>query len=173
MPRKKRWPTAPQITVRVTLERIEDSKLRDSSHCMISESVRDSVPWAMNVSTDLQTIRLSEYDKRLRYTYLTPRNAQLALVEFDQGRNPEPFEFTLRAGHVTRMTQPRRSSIAPRGMSEEQQAALSKAAALNPKRNRVRLVPNGGGIPHRVGGATPPTTSFARRRSFGLRALEP
>lgn len=93
---------APRITVAVTREIIDLSERRNSSHCMIAEAVKRSVPEARHVSVDLATIRFTDPNKRLRYIYLTPRKAQYALLDFDQGHHAEPFEVQLRAAQVVR-----------------------------------------------------------------------
>lgn len=181
-------PRSPRVTIDVTTDLIEGSKERDSSHCMIAEAVKAAVPGASFVSVDLQTIRFSDPKKRLRYTYLTPRSAQIALIEFDQGMAPEPFSFQLRHGQVTFSGQ--RPSLKAQREQEKQQASgqdeenTPKAAAHHNQEKardvKARLVrrdvpvdsESSRPVPEKIGGKTPPTTPFARRRSFGLRALE-
>lgn len=199
--------TSPQLKVELTREGIDAAKERDSSHCMIAEAVKTAFPGAAYVSVDLQTIRFSDPEKHLRYTYLTPRTAQIALVNFDQGRTPEPFAFRLGRGQVTRSGQQVTASRRLNGqgaghrLTEEEAAkatemltagasdsAIAKAlgcsrSTANRHRNAMTLAKqtlvggghsDGGGpqIPDRIGGKTPPVTPFARRRQFGLRALE-
>jgi hypothetical protein len=97
MPTIKRYPRAPTLVVAVSKSQIDDSTRKDSSHCMIAEALKLSVKSAGKpitegtVSVDLQTIRYTDPERGLRYTYLTPRIAQVALVNFDQGRPVEPF----------------------------------------------------------------------------------
>lgn len=175
MPR--RFPKSPMGTVVVHRQLIEESKVRDSSHCMISEAIKLQFPYAKSVATDLQTIRFSNPEKRLRYTYLTPRIAQLALVQFDQGETPEPFQFRLGGGHVTDMAKRKSPDFAPaaRARTPAQVAAMDKARqAFGLGKTTLRTGQSAkGGVPERVGGRTPPTTPFARRRAFGLRGLKP
>jgi len=84
MPTKKpRRPHAPYVTVDVTAEMIHQGKVKDSAYCMISEAVKAAYPDARMVSTDIQTIRFSDPKKGLRFIYLTPRVAQVALFNFD------------------------------------------------------------------------------------------
>jgi hypothetical protein len=183
---------SPSLKIQLTTQLIEDSKQRDSSHCMIAEAVKAAFPDAAYVSVDLQTIRFSDPGKHRRYTYLTPRVAQIALVDFDQGITPEPFSFTLRRGQVT-MAGAREGRVR-RELSEaerqQRKDAASKTAIGAAKSAKAKLksqeligtsqrLRGGGGggadsgeIPEKIGGKTPPTTSFARRRTFGLRALD-
>jgi hypothetical protein len=102
-PKLPRVPHGPRVDVNVTKPIMDLSKGRNSSHCMIAEALRDARPDAASISVDLQTIRFSLPNRRLRYTYLTPRIAQLALIKFDQGQMPEPFSFSLKGAHVTSM----------------------------------------------------------------------
>jgi hypothetical protein len=164
----KRYPRGPRVKIIVDTDLIEISKERDSSHCMIAEAIRDVLPHVKSISVDLQTIRFSDPAKGLRYTYLTPRIAQLALINFDQGITPESFEFTLAGSQVTAMSFRVSSGIAPRP-SEARNAALKKGRAV--LRQTIASPERGTNIQRRVGGKAPPTTGFAKRRTFGLRAL--
>lgn len=164
----KRNPMAPRITVELTQEAIDDGISRDSGHCMFAEAIKASFPQAQKVSVDLQTMRFSDLAKGYRYTYLTPRIAQLALLNYDHGTKPEPFSFQLRNGHVTRAgsREKRRLQLSSgRAKAKIAKAQLSKATLVVTKQDAL------GGVPRAVGGKTPPTTPFARRRAFGLRAI--
>ena len=170
---QKRRPRSPKISVNVTEEIIKESTLRDSSHCMIAEAVRAAYPDAQRVSVDLQTIRLSDPKKGLRYTYLTPRTGQVALIRFDQGELPEPFTMQLRGGQVTTAnpkknlgTDAQKKRFAEtQAQREQRRAALDKARLVSTNGERD------GTVIERVGGKTPPLSTFARRREFGLRGL--
>lgn len=84
-----------RVVIDVTPAMIERAEKKDSSHCMIADAVRAAIPEAKSVSVDLVTIRFTDPTKSQRYIYLTPLNAQQALVDFDQGRHTEPFKFVL------------------------------------------------------------------------------
>lgn len=170
-----RFPRAPRLVIDVSQEIITDSTERDSSHCMIAEAVKCAVPDATHVSVDLQTVRFSDPKKGLRYTYLTPRLGQVALIDFDQGEKPEPFRMRLSQGQVTPMGKKGRP-VRPSSDAQlsQRQAASDKgrekmSEAL--RKSGLRQEEDAGSVPTKVGGRTPPTTPFARRRSFGLRAL--
>lgn len=171
---QKHHPRARELNVRVDTETIEDAIPRDSSHCMIAEAVRTAFPAAKNISVDLQTIRFSDPERGLRYTYLTPRVAQLALINFDMGIKPDPFFFRLRSGMVTA------SSKRPPLQKQSEEHVKNAKAARKATADKVREMSativdrrhGDGTTPDVVGGRTPPITTFARRRAFGLRALE-
>jgi hypothetical protein len=146
----------------VTQHHIDEAIPRDSGHCMIAESVRDAFPGAARVSVDIQTIRFTDRAKGLRYIYLTPRSAQQALVNWDDGIKPEPWTMRLRGGMVVRAGS---NSTRPQSPSQ-------RASALEGLSKARLVVRNGSGnVPDRVGGPTPPTSGYGRIRAFGLRGL--
>jgi hypothetical protein len=168
---RKRLPTAPRVTVVVTEEVIEAAKVRDSSHCMIAEAIKDAAPGAKSISVDLQTIRWSDPEKGLRYTYLTPRIAQVPLIMFDQGKTPAEFTFELRGAQVTFMSTRKNSGVAPRGRTDKQLASDRRLAELGRNTKMLRSS-SATDVPRVVGGEPPPLGPLARRRAFGLRALK-
>jgi hypothetical protein len=167
---------SPRLTVEVTAEIIAASVQRDSAHCMIAEAIRAAYPGAVRVSADLQTIRFTDPARQRRYVYLTPRVGQVALIDFDQGDLPAPFKFRLRGAQVTLsgMTARRDHRAAAPRKPETERQRKQRAAALG----RARLAVGtpsaraSGEVPARVGGKRPPLSTFARRRAFGLRALD-
>ena len=158
---------APRVKLHITAEMIESAKTRDVNHCMIAEAVKAAYPDAKTVAVDIQTIRFSDLKKGYRYTYLTPRLAQVALVQWDRKIMPEPFEFQLRNGQVTRA-----GNRPPAGKNPKGTGGIDKANKIRKARllNRVK---GSGSVMDRVGGKTPPLDiPFSRRRAFGLRALD-
>lgn len=167
---------SPRLELTIDEDLIKHSMERDSSHCMIAEAVKAAYPDAQRVSVDIQTIRFSDPRKGLRYTYLTPRIGQIALVKFDQGIKPEPFTVQLRNGQVTAATNLRtreQSSLSP-AQKAQRIAASKQWQEKNREMKRARLAaPEAeGSVPDKIGGRTPPLAPLARRRAFGLRALE-
>jgi hypothetical protein len=184
-----KYPKGPRVKVEVTQAIIDAAIVhgqRDSRHCMISEAVQRAFPGAAMVSTDLATVRFSEPAKHLRYTYMTPRVAQVQLVKFDQGVKPEPFEFTLKHAHVTRSgsspaTKVRQARARAKAKGQPAPEAVVAVDLAAPDMLRRAALRGGGvatGAPVPVGGRTPPVqmtkdgVPFSRRRAFGLRALE-
>ncbi len=179
-------PRAPHLKLIVSDEVITQSLSRDSSHCMIAEAVKAAFPDATHVSVDLQTIRLSHPAKGVRYTYLTPRAAQIGIIKFDQGMKPEAFDITLRNGQVTRMGNSSKQHYLAAlekdpALTEKRKKQTAKAKSLNPLRKAtlVERQKNNGNVSERVGGQTPPMQklkntdiAFSKRRAFGLRGLD-
>ena len=86
--------------IEVTQDHIDESTQRDSSHCMIAEAIKDTIPGVKRVSVDLATIRYTYKGKR--YVHLTPRPGQVALLQFDNGEPLAPFKLKLgRPSQVT------------------------------------------------------------------------
>jgi hypothetical protein len=178
-----KYARSPIVNISVTPDLIGLSAKRDSSHCMIAEAIKLAVPGARFVSVDLQTIRFTDPEKPYRYTYLTPRRAQLALVDFDQGREPEPFDVRLRGGTVTKSHSRRspeqkereaKARKASKPATENGPVVAKKRTILSPRHANSET-----SIPEINGGTTPPmgalasvTTARGRRRQFGLRSLE-
>src|SRR5262245_26872870 len=155
---------APGVVIEVTQEFIDESVRRDSAHCMIAEALKKAVPGARYVSVDIQTIRFSDPDqgkRPYRYTYLTPRSGQLALIQFDAGVVPEPFRIRLRGGAVSAAGK------------YQKRNPLVKQRLIQRSKSKTTTSP----IPEIVGGKTPPRAALSsnivkgRRREFGLRAF--
>jgi len=195
--RAVRTARAPQVTVAVTTDLIEDAARRDSGHCMIAEAVKLAVPGARRVSVDLQTIRFTDPTRDLRFTYLTPRVGQVALVDFDQGDRPEPFGFRLRGGAVSKAgsnpaVKAKRASearsrtrahtdIAEAASGKEPKTGVGTTARLVQRRSGKE--PGSESALERIGGPTPPLAALAspapitgrrkgQRREFGLRSFQ-
>lgn len=98
-----RMTKSPKVKIDVSEEIIGNACQRTSHHCMIAESIKNHNPDFRNVSVDLMTIRFSDPENGMRYTYNTPPNARHALALFDSGVKPAPFVLHLKDGHATSM----------------------------------------------------------------------
>jgi len=150
----KRKPRAKVIRVNVTQEAIDRAVPKESTVCMIAEAIKDAFEDASNVSVDLQTCRVTDKKRGLRYVYVTPRAAGLALLQFDAGIKPAPFSLTLKGGHVLRAGKKKTPG----------EDGLGKVSLRVGKGTRVE----------RVGGREPPVIGnglgrLKRRRVFGMR----
>lgn len=141
---KAKTPRGPVIDVKVEPRHIDEAVPRDSGYCMIADAVRaafpDVAPGKNAISVDLQTIRVTDAKRNLRYIYLTPRKAQEALVDFDQGIKPEPFSIRLRGAHVTRKAE----------ISDAKRAAAKKGGLARAAKAATRLA-DGDNVPTRCG----------------------
>ena len=113
-PKMMMAPRSPRFWVTVDQKTIDDSIARNSSHCMIADAVKRTAPWASSILVDLQSVRMTDKARGLRYIYLTPRHAQLALIDFDRGVKPRAFKMSLGGGQVVRARHyPRRDEPVP------------------------------------------------------------
>ena len=140
---------APRLTIKVTSEIIKRSEKRNSNHCVFAEGIKVAYPHLNYIAVDLQTMRATNPAKHERYTWLTPRVAQIAIIDFDRGKEQQPFTFVLDNGHTTRS-----GTTRPKKVSLRQPRHANAQSALQP-----------------VGGSPPPH-SVGQRRQFGLRRLK-
>lgn len=171
---------APQLKITVTAEHIEQAIPKDSSHCMIAEAIKASHPEFRQIAVDLATIRFSDPTAGKRYIYLTPRTAQVALLDFDRARKPDPFEFTVRAAQVVPMR------VGTNRNYEAKKLGSTNASGKVPLVNGGELPPMGplSNRPRHAPAADARAAARAtteegavqsrrtgRRREFGLRAM--
>jgi hypothetical protein len=169
-------PAAPRPKVRVTQDHIDNALASDSGYCMIAEAVKMAVPGADRVTVDLATVRFTDPVKGMRYVYLTPASCTHALVRWDEGVVPEPWNFELRHGQTVRMTRTDQAGKRSRRPVSPAQAAgaakgLAAARLVQRKSEGGALVP--------VGGYPPPLSTLAggagvprnRRRIYGGRII--
>lgn len=172
-------PKAPRLDFDVTDEIIEFSKdsTRDSSHCMTAEGLKRAFPHLKNIAVDIATIRGTDAEKGLRYTWLTPHHVQQAIIAFDRGETPPGFRVRLRNGMVFHS----RANPTPRVMTDKQKEALSAAREAQKERlkhpqlvqrnpHSIDGLEHSQKIPDRVGGKPPP--SIGLRRAYGIQAFD-
>jgi hypothetical protein len=173
--KKPRVPRAPAGLVFINKEILRSAEKRNSAHCAIAHALAVKYPWATSVSVDLQTIRFSNPDKKLRYVYLTPRIAQEYVVSFDQGEHSDAFSFKLSHGHV--MSMYTKSPQEKKGQKEyyenvRKNSKTYKAGEKLKRQRAVLLQRNKGSVsvPEVIGGREPPI-ALNHRREYGLRAM--
>ena len=160
---KDRGRRSPVLKVNVQQSIIDAAQIANSGHCAGADALKDTYPQYTYVSIDLQTVRVSDPAKGLRYIYLTPRILQQAIWLFDQGKKIRPFRYVLRSAHVVAMSLANRTKGQPR----RDQVRLGRRRLLANTKNQ---------LPDVIGGRAPkkqtgPGNSF--RREYGLRALNP
>jgi len=91
----------------------------NAGRCMIVQAIADMRRDLTSIRVDAQSIRFTDPAKNIRYTYLTPPEAQKNLVLFDQGRFEEIKHFhfklagavkALPAVHTGGVTKPRNAT---------------------------------------------------------------
>lgn len=81
------------------IEVCREARQCDPRRCMISDAVQRAIPGALHIDSDLRYIRFSLETTQRRYFYDTPRRVQQALRSFDEGREVQPFTFTMSRGY--------------------------------------------------------------------------
>lgn len=107
--------------INITADNIDYACQRNSHRCMIADAIHTRFPWATFIEVDVQSIRFNDKSKRERYIYLTPPEAQKAIILFDQGIRVKPFSFTLSSAlrTVKRMNRRGKKSAAQRARKNE------------------------------------------------------
>lgn len=171
MPRMPR-----STTIRVSEAIIAEAVARDSNHCMIADAVKAALPNARFVAVDIQTIRYSDPKTKSRYIFLTPRSVQKAIIDFDQGDRPRPFQFILSSQgvQVLESTAHNMRSATSRASSRKNiKKAHAAVRAQRAKYGKGKLIKSKRGarvIPAIKGGRPPPSTRV--RREFGIRSFD-
>lgn len=162
---------SPRYLISVPQHHIDSAIKGTSSHCMVADTIKELLPWARFVSVDIATIRFTDPKTGLRYTYLTPRVAQVAIVNFDDGKKPEPFSFWLRTAMITESAVGSKWSLhnAKKKKTARANVRRSKKRSLSKPEITTQASSNTGRVPHIVGGRTPPRAGT--RREFGIRAF--
>ena len=131
-PQHARRAPSVKIEVDATADLIDRAIKRDSHNCFVAEAIKMAFPIATNVTVDLQAIRLTDPETRLRYLFFTPRVCQLALIAFDQGIMPEPFQFTLtKPMRITRGRGPAKEETPEQKIEKRRERQRKHKAAQN------------------------------------------
>lgn len=88
----------PIIVIPVSNKLIDNAIRSDSHKCMIADAIKVRIPKAQFISVDVQSIRFTNPETRIRYKYFTPLSGQQSLVNFDLGKKVKPFALTLKDG---------------------------------------------------------------------------
>jgi hypothetical protein len=158
-----------RLEVEITAEVIDAATEADSSHCMIADAIRAQVRGAQRIAVDLQSIRFTDPKRGVRYLYLTPARAQVALLRFDQGEPVEPF--------VLKCPQPAQVTAAATRRVTTDDDGKKVEKRTSPSRRKKVATARKGAQPTVTGGVLPPNGALSnargKRRSFGLRQLSP
>jgi hypothetical protein len=188
-----------RLFVEVTEEHIREGLEKNSSHCIVAMAIGAALPHCRHISIDLQSCRLTDPKKRLRYTFLTPHAAREIVINTDQGERDKlvPCTFSMKPAIIAQSGKKRRATPTPEQLKGSglrvapdqphvpgwQERHLAASAVIvnggpdepEPKRRKrqpralVSAVKNGE-IPTVLGGRPFPT-SILNRREYGLRAL--
>jgi hypothetical protein len=132
MEKKKSKTAKPLLNMRINVKANNvDRACTNNSHCcMIADAIRDRLNWATFIEVDTQTIRFNDRKKGIRYIYLTPPEAQKAIVLFDQGVKVPPFAFSLRQAFLqTKIMRARQKKAVKRSSEYTTRATRGKNPA--------------------------------------------
>ena len=132
--RTYRAPTSPKLVITVTQEIINTAERASSRYCMVSAAVAAVVPYAVNIDSDLATIRFTDPDKGLRYAYQTPLYVRDAIYAFDRGEHVPPFSFHLRGAGGWVVAAHKRKNDAGRMALADWQTLKAQTKALRKQR---------------------------------------
>ncbi len=88
--------------VPITVWDVTFAEKKKSRFCMIAEAIKRVHPSIHHVQVDTATITFTDSATGKRLQYLTPPAAQMAIIQFDDGDNVEPFTLDLKNPIVER-----------------------------------------------------------------------
>jgi hypothetical protein len=97
-------PLPPHLQLEITPENYERAVTAKSSACVVADAIREQYPRFSNVHVDVATIRVTDKELGVRYTYLTPPSVAETLLFFDQGWREENLPKKLRVRECFRVT---------------------------------------------------------------------
>lgn len=153
-------PKAPKLIIPITQDIIDCAVKANSSHCVIADAIKKKYPKYTRVEVDIQTIRMTDKEKGVRYFYLTPPKAQKIIVSFDQGYKLDPFTLDID------------SSVA---QVRKIHSTSDKVKEMKRKSNEKRKLKfndnefHSTSSPTIEGGKPPPKVPNGQRRVFGMR----
>jgi hypothetical protein len=131
MPRRGASPT---LQLAITPKQYEQAKQSHSGACLVADAIREQYPNLTTVSVDMATIRASDRERGERYIYLTPPEAQQALLFFDQGWPNPVNKITVRgAVKVIPIT------ASPKEVAKRQQIRRKRLAELRSKQKTGKM----------------------------------
>lgn len=126
--------SSPTLQLTIGPEQYDRAVQSNSGGCLIADAIKAQYPDLTNVSVDMATIRATDRKRGERFTYLTPADAQQALLWFDQGW-PNPVEqLTIKgAVQITPITRSRPSTERRAARRAALDAKLAAGGTLTPR----------------------------------------
>lgn len=114
--------TAPVLQPEITEKNYERAVTGSSGACIAADAIKKDYPQFSRVDVDAATIRVTDKERGVRYTYLTPPAVQEALYMFDQGIRETALPKKLVIKQVVKIT-PIIRSVANLKLRTQQRAA--------------------------------------------------
>jgi hypothetical protein len=123
--------SSPNLALTIGEEQYQRAVAGESGACLIADAIKAQYPHLSGVVVDMATIRVTDRKRGLRFTYLTPDDAQMVLLSFDQGWSNPTSELTIRrAVKVSKITR-------GRGKGGAADTAARRAARLSELEERT------------------------------------
>jgi len=131
------------------------AKQSKSGACLIRDAIARQYPELSKISVDMATIRASDRNRGLRFTYLTPPAGQHILLSFDQGW-PQPTKDLVvqRAVKVTEITKSRLDTAKKAERLAELEAKEAEGTLTNHERSALTRMRRSPARPHKRGKAS-------------------
>jgi hypothetical protein len=126
--------SAPILDLSITDEVWEKAKQASSGGCLIADAIKRQYPHLTGIVVDMATIRASDSEKGLRYTWLTPPIGQHLLLSYDQGWS-QPTDH-VRTGRPVKVTPIIRNKTGPYSVAAQQEKRQARKAELEAKVER-------------------------------------
>jgi hypothetical protein len=121
---------SPKLSITITDEAYDTAVKSNSGACLIADAIKNQHPELVNVSVDMATIRATDLKRGVRYTYLTPEQAQYVLLAFDQGwSNPYSQLTVKKAVRINPVIRNRRGPHSPAGTARRREIRLAELRA--------------------------------------------
>lgn len=123
--------SAPILDLPIVDEVWEKAKQASSGSCLIADAIKRQYPHLTGIAVDMATIRATDRDKGLRYTWLTPPIGQHLLLSFDQGWS-QPTEH-VRTARPVKVTPVIRNKTGPHSVAAREEKRQARKAELEAK----------------------------------------
>jgi hypothetical protein len=119
----------PHLKLEITQENYERAITAKSSACVVADAIKQHYPRFSSIHVDVATIRVTDKQLGVRYTYLTPPSVAETLLYFDQGWREESLPKKLRIREVIRVTPITRTRSSLRMTAERRAVRLAELEA--------------------------------------------
>ncbi len=153
------------FSVDVDKKQIDTAVRESSSHCMVTDAIKECYPELRHVSVDIANIRVTDPKTNRRLVYLTPVAAQYAIALFDSGKKPNPFHITLGVNQLAQI-----QDIGKKKKANDEYRSRRKQREVVEPRLKVKVV-KGNAHKRVLAPKSRRIPKIAGRRMFGLKSL--
>jgi hypothetical protein len=118
-----------ELLFEITAENYNRAVTAASGACIAADAIKEAYPQFTNVRVNVATTRVTDKEKGVRHTYLTPPSVADALLYFDQGWREEELPKKLRIRELVRTTPITRSASSIRSTQARRKEQLAELEA--------------------------------------------